>query len=99
MNALVRFAVDRPARSTQRCARRRRVPPIRALRAWLVLLAVFLLAGNAAADTPAAPTYAGGNGTQASPFQIANLAQLRKFMESGIFGGGGFGTDFILTAT
>ncbi len=46
------------------------------------MLSIFALAGNAAADTPAAGSYAGGNGTVGDPFQISNLAELRKFMES-----------------
>jgi len=43
---------------------------------------MFLFAGNVAADTPAAGSFAGGNGTQGNPFQISNLAELRRFMES-----------------
>ena len=54
----------------------------RALLAAAALLSIFALAGNAAADTPAAGSYAGGNGTVGDPFQISNLAELRKFMES-----------------
>ena len=45
-------------------------------------ISMFLIAGNVAADTPAAGSFAGGNGTQGNPFQISNLAELRKFMES-----------------
>src|SRR5262245_54506506 len=87
-----------------RCAKtgrrpERRSPAALALRAWAALLTILLLAGNVAADTPAAPNYAGGDGSQNNPFQIATLAQLRKFMESPPFGGGGNGSYFILTAT
>ena len=42
---------------------------------------MFLTAGNVAADIPAAGSFAGGNGTQGSPWQISNLAELRLFME------------------
>ena len=41
---------------------------------------MFLTAGNVAADIPAAGSFAGGNGTQGSPWQISNLAELRLFM-------------------
>ncbi len=54
----------------------------RALLAAAALLSIFALTGNAAADTQAAASYAGGNGTQGDPFQISTLAELRKFMES-----------------
>lgn len=53
-----------------------------ALQACLVVLSVVVAAGQAAADTPAAGSFAGGNGTQGNPFQISNLAELRRFMES-----------------
>ena len=46
-----------------------RVSARRAWRAFAALVCVFALAGNVAADTPAAVTFAGGNGTQADPFQ------------------------------
>ncbi len=52
------------------------------LRACLAAVSALLLAGHVAADTPAAGSFAGGNGTQGDPFQISNLAELRRFMES-----------------
>jgi len=55
---------------------------LRLLQICVAVLSICLLAGNAAADTPAAGSFAGGNGTQADPFQISNLAELRRFMES-----------------
>jgi hypothetical protein len=57
--------------------------PKRAWQAIATLLFAFALAGNVAADTPAAADFAGGNGTQGDPFQISSLAELRKFMEIG----------------
>jgi hypothetical protein len=47
----------------------------------------FSVRGNAAADTPAAASYAGGNGHRVqNPFQISTLAELRLFMNSsGLF--------------
>ncbi len=55
---------------------------LRLLQVCVAVLSMCLLADNAAADTPAAGSFAGGNGTQADPFQISNLAELRRFMES-----------------
>lgn len=52
------------------------------LQSCVVMISMFLIAGNVAADTPAAGSFAGGNGTQGNPFQISNLAELRRFMES-----------------
>lgn len=49
-------------------------------------MAMFLIAGNATADTPAAPGFAGGTGTQGDPWQISNLAELRRFMEDSLPG-------------
>jgi len=58
--------------------------PKLAWRSVAALLFAFAFAGNVAADTPAAANFAGGNGTQGDPFQISNLAELRKFMEIGL---------------
>lgn len=58
-------------------------PSIARVFAFTFALALALgISGTAAADTPAAADYAGGTGTAADPFQISNLAELRKFMES-----------------
>ncbi|MBK7471650.1 MAG: Ig-like domain repeat protein [Betaproteobacteria bacterium] len=64
-----------------------------------MLLSAFLLAGNVAADTPAAPSFAGGNGTQANPFQISTLAELRLFMETPVLGFFPNNAYYLLTAT
>ncbi len=82
MNALGPCAVSKLVPSNRHPAARRRRAPLAALRAWLALLAVFLLAGNAFAETTAATQYAGGNGSPGNPWQIATLAQLRLFMET-----------------
>ncbi len=82
MNLLIRFLADsRPAQELTATLLRSSLLK-RALLAAAALLSVFALAGNAAADTPAAGSFAGGNGTQGNPFQISNLAELRRFMES-----------------
>ena len=82
MNTPSRFAAGQPPRSERSATGRRHSLAALAWRACLALLSAVMFAGSAAADTPAAPNYAGGNGTEANPFQISTLAELRLFMET-----------------
>ena len=50
------------------------------------MISMFMIAGNVAADTPAAGSFAAGNGTQGNPWRISNLAELRRFMEDSSLG-------------
>lgn len=63
----------------------------------LIIMAISLfVAGPATAETPVAGSYAGGNGTEGNPYQISNLAELRRFSETEA--DWAEGTYFILTA-
>lgn len=82
MNPALRFPADQPLRRDQNAAGWLYRATVRVLHACVVMTSMFLFAGNVAADTPAAGSFAGGNGTQGDPFQISSLAELRRFMES-----------------
>ncbi|NCU31378.1 MAG: hypothetical protein EOM23_00245 [Candidatus Moranbacteria bacterium] len=52
-------------------------------RFWLLtLLVAFLLPLPALAETPVAESYAGGDGSEGNPYQIATLGQLRRLSET-----------------
>ncbi len=46
------------------------------------LLVIFSITTTISAETVKASSYAGGDGTKASPFQISNLAELRRLSET-----------------
>lgn len=82
MKTPARLVADPPSPTALNASGRRYAAPLRAWLACVMLLTGLVIAGNVVADTPAAGSYAGGNGTEGDPFQISNLAELRKFMES-----------------
>ena len=82
MNLALRFPANPPLQRA-RCVRRwLRRATVLVLQVCVLMTSILFIAGNASADTPAAGSFAGGNGTQGDPFQISNLAELRRFMES-----------------
>lgn len=81
MNPSIHFPADLSLSSDPSASRWRHTAGMRVLQACLVTMSMFLIAGSAAADTPAAGSFAGGNGTQGDPWQISTLAELRRFME------------------
>ena len=83
----MRTIAQSPHRGGRCIARGRQLPSIRDLGAGLALLWIVVFAGSAGADTPAASSFDGGNGSQANPFQISTLAELRLFMQGGPFPG------------
>lgn len=66
------------------------------LQACLALLPGIMMVGNAAAETPVATQYAGGDGSELKPWQIADLAELRLLSETSADWVAG--TFFIVTA-
>jgi len=82
MNSTLQVPTHPLFRSEQTLVRWLQHAAVRMFQACVVVMSMCLLAGNATADTPAAGSFAGGNGTQGDPFQISNLAELRRFMES-----------------
>jgi len=83
----MRIVVQSPHLVGRGITRRWQLPSIRDLGAGLALLWIVVFAGSAAADIPAASSFAGGNGSSANPFLISTLAELRLFMQGGPFPG------------
>ena len=81
MNPALRFPANPPLQRAPCVRRWLRRATVLVLQVCVLMTSMLFIAGNASADTPAAGSFAGGNGTQGSPWQISNLAELRLFME------------------